>query len=241
MTIFAGLSCLSGDTARCEDVRRAQGPNGRWWRNPSVIGQGKKGAFSRDQTLGVLAYLVATRDAAAAERWMKWIVDHKGRVCEKDEGQACWISYNLWGLFGEVWRYLGLPLNFYMKLGRQVDWPTAWISAHTTPDGYQVHLVGVDAFIRQELARRGVSRVYGSKWKSVVKKLNKRESWNPFFDYLVNGPTEFASNQILKLCPDQRPTVPFEHDWSWQRSEKDQAWLHSGGYDCLFMIRLLTR
>src|SRR5688572_19190828 len=73
MTLFSGLDCLAGETARCEDVRRAQGSDGRWWRSPEQVDSGRENSFSRDQTLGLLAYFLATNDKVGAERWLAWV------------------------------------------------------------------------------------------------------------------------------------------------------------------------
>lgn len=79
-TLFAGLLCASGDNAACDSVKRAQGPDGRWYRSPYQLhdpakaeGENAKTAsFSRDAGFGVLLYLLKTHDLAAATRWKNY-------------------------------------------------------------------------------------------------------------------------------------------------------------------------
>src|SRR2546422_761184 len=53
MLEYAGMSCLAGERARCDDVKRSQGADGRFWRNPTAAAAGReegdgKDSFSRD-------------------------------------------------------------------------------------------------------------------------------------------------------------------------------------------------
>ena len=79
MTLFNGLLCLSGEQRGCDGVRRAQGPDGRWWRSPNRIGSHEaandteQATFSPDQALGVIAYLIAKKDGHAFNRWVDWM------------------------------------------------------------------------------------------------------------------------------------------------------------------------
>ncbi len=83
MTMFNGLLCASGDAEGCDAVKRAQGPDGRWWRSPRHIGDNSDQiSFSEDQSFGVFLYLAETKDRDAFYRWLDWISKHR----------PCWIK-----------------------------------------------------------------------------------------------------------------------------------------------------
>jgi hypothetical protein len=85
MTLFNGLLCISGNDDGCDGVRRAQGPDGRWWRSPRRIGSSEaktddeQATFSTDQALGVMAYVIKTGDKDRFSRWVSWIVNKNPR------------------------------------------------------------------------------------------------------------------------------------------------------------------
>lgn len=88
MTLFNGLLCASGEKQGCDGVASSQQMNdsdkGRWWRSPRRIGwdstNGHDVSFSPDQALGVLHYIVATKDVAAFDQWVAWINSHRQPV-----------------------------------------------------------------------------------------------------------------------------------------------------------------
>ena len=81
MLEYAGMACASGDKARCEDVKRSQSADGRFWRNPVKAPQGDmKNSFSRDMLMGVFDYVITTRDRAAFERFYDYLRHHKRKM-----------------------------------------------------------------------------------------------------------------------------------------------------------------
>jgi hypothetical protein len=88
MTFFNGLLCASGEKAGCDAVATSQqhkdSDKGRWWRSPRRIGwdstNGHDVSFSPDQALGVLHYIIATKDAGAFDEWVTWIDTHRQAV-----------------------------------------------------------------------------------------------------------------------------------------------------------------
>jgi hypothetical protein len=88
MTLFNGLLCASGEKQGCDGVAGSQqikdSDKGRWWRSPRRIGwdstNGHDVSFSPDQALGVLHYIVATKDVAAFDQWIDWINNHRQPV-----------------------------------------------------------------------------------------------------------------------------------------------------------------
>ncbi|MGA1842795.1 MAG: FG-GAP repeat domain-containing protein, partial [bacterium] len=85
MTLFNGLLCASGDERGCDGVRRAQSPDGRFWRSPirALNNNGGMGdsddskSFSPDMSLGVLLYVAKTGDTCALSRWLNWIENNR--------------------------------------------------------------------------------------------------------------------------------------------------------------------
>jgi hypothetical protein len=93
MTMFNGLLCSVGDARGCDAVRRAQAPDGQWWRSPRLIGHdrthgGAEAQLSEEQTWGVFLYLLATKNKPAFDGWVDWI-EKQGRPCWVKVGSSC--------------------------------------------------------------------------------------------------------------------------------------------------------
>jgi hypothetical protein len=83
MTLFNGLLCLSGEQRGCDAVTTSQGRDGRWWRSPRRVGWEYPKydvSFSPDQALGVLSYVLATKDGMHFDSWLNWITSHRGKL-----------------------------------------------------------------------------------------------------------------------------------------------------------------
>ncbi len=240
MTIFSGLSCISGETQRCNDVKRAQGTDGRWWRSPSVIGDDSvKNTFSRDQSKGALAYLVATKDVEAAKSWEKYLNEHNQKMCPKTTDNRCTITSGTGRLFGAVWTYLGLKKSSWMEKGERSAEYVDQVMARFQPDNFPMHLNAVNIYVRREIERRGGPAAESHDQKT-LKILVKREPKNPFFLMLRKGPTAEVAKLILEKCPDQRPEA-VRLDWAWQRGQDDAPWKVSSGHECIFIINMFER
>lgn len=241
MTIFSGLACLSGEKDRCEDVRRAQGPDGRWWRAPGFVGQEDQiDSFSRDQARGALAYLVATKDVEAAKRWQAYIDRNDTRMCGKASNNRCKITNGISWLFAATWDYLGIPRAKWMGKGRWIANFYEQIEALTQPKDYPMHLNASYAWIRREIERRGGPKVNKEDQK-VLKILLKRQPNNPYFKLLREGPTDEVAKLILQKCPDKKPVVEGRLDWAWQRGEDSKAWERASGHECIYIINVFER
>ncbi|MBC7690465.1 MAG: alkaline phosphatase family protein [Methylotenera sp.] len=239
MTLFAGISCLSGEKARCQDVKNAQDSSGRWWRSPGTLGHDGKVTFSRDQGLGVLAYLIATHDTEAALRWQHYIQTegHKLVLCKQGHG-ICDIDPGFYNLMYAVWGELGLDRTFLMGLSQIIPPGLKSIETLISPKGYHHHLIGVHLMIRQHLAHAHDESTFAGEHLT-AKTLAKANPLNPFFKYLRDGPTQEAAQLVLDHCPRQRLKPAEEMDWSWQRKDFDKAWENASGHDCIFMVNLL--
>ncbi|SIO69149.1 hypothetical protein SAMN05444172_5432 [Burkholderia sp. GAS332] len=80
-----------------------------------------------------------------------------------------------------------------------------------------------------------------------AKTIFDRQSWNPFYSLLYNGPTESVKNSILQVCPamDDPPLrdrlVP-PVVWRWETGTTDQLGVeHSMGWDCVFLGSLYNK
>ena len=98
ITLFNGLLCSAGESAGCDAVANAQGPNGRWWRSPRRIAweyPAHDVSFSPDQSLGVLLYVVARHDTVRFSKWLAWI--ESNRPCTAKIGNSCivygWLRF----------------------------------------------------------------------------------------------------------------------------------------------------
>ncbi len=234
MALFSGLNCLSGEKDRCEDVRLAQDETGRWWRSPLLINGKRNNSFSRDMSLGVLSYLVVSKDKAAAKKWLNWIETNNkkpGCLCDDDTDGRCDITLGLWGLLGEVWKHLGLKTNAKMNFGMKIDEGILLGTSFLGFSGLDLHLLGVDILLRQK------TNTFTSSLQKASNVIRKREPQNPFFEYLSRGPTERAAKLTLKYCLPDKPS--WTREWTWQRFFSKKVWKKQMGHDCIFLINLL--
>ena len=229
--LFDGILCLSGEAASCVAVRNAQGPDGRMWRAQTRIGKESVNSFSRDMSLGVLAYLVATKDVQLALQWMNWIQNHDGKTCSRATDNRCSFTPGFWNLFGDVWKYLGLPKTSEMENDFVSDVLTLPLQVSVAPSGYPMHLLGVNLLIRKAMNASSLSS------RTAASILLAREPQNPFFQYLSSASHQDISLELLKKCPESKP--PFSNQWSFERANSEQSWLSSMGWECIALINFL--
>lgn len=233
LALFAGISCLAGETSLCNDVALSQGKNGRWWRGPSRVDNDEINSFSRDQSMGVLAYLIATRNRSRAEAWMNWLQSNSGFLCTKSTDDRCLIMPGNWGLFARVWNALGLEPTGPMTTWSAYSEIILFIEAMTAPLDFPLHLVAVHLWLLKSM---GYSHPLLS---LIADQIKRRDAANPFFRFLSEGPSEDLGRLALELCPEQ-PTGR-RADWAWQRPSSSQPWRVSNGHDCVFLLNLLLK
>ena len=178
-TLFNGLLCASGEMLACKAVKDSQDSDGRWWRSPRYARREAsyaKNSFSRDMSMGVLLYLVTTRDKEAAKKWIRWIENErpcvieqnfdsnctiKGleRFCRDEVNQVCTLTPGSWAIMKEVWQYLGIDLHPKMK-GILSDWADKLLATEVklTDPGYELHLKGVTVFLKEKMNVRKTQR-----------------------------------------------------------------------------------
>lgn len=255
MTLFNGLLCASGDKLGCQAVKRSQTLNGQWWRSPRrarTSNLGDRNSFSRDMALGVLLYLVETKDTQAANRWWTWIKNNrpcslqnpfngkcmiKGfyRYCKDDNDFRCTITPGMLYNMSLVWKHIGLqpPSAMKSKLGEKED-QIIHVLAKDTKVGYQLHLKSVAAFLKMSM------HIHKTRTKKLVEVLIQKQPNNLFFQYLDKGQSPSLAQRLVEICPDHHFSGRL-HQWSWERDTKQQAWQNSMMWDCIFMANLLAR
>lgn len=231
--LFNGLLCLSGDQLSCEAVRRSQGSDGRMWRSEIRVAADAVNSFSRDMAMGVLAYLVATKDVSLASRWMTWIESNNWRLCRESSDNRCDFSPGFWSLFRDVWQYLRLPLNQQMDTAILDDSLLALLQSQFAPEGYELHLSAVNLLIRKSMGQKSTTL------DALARALTTRQNLNPFFAYLSEGGTPRTQENLFQWCPD---TAPYERtEWSFERTEGDLPWERSMGWECLMLMNFILR
>lgn len=265
-TLLGGLLCAAGAERGCDAVRRAQGPDGRWWRSPARVGggansrgeesEGGSSSFSRGMSIGVMLYLVSTRDAAAAANWTRWIEENRPcstekpngdclirgeyRLCTDDKGQndvdgECDIRPNFWGLMEKVYIYLGLiPTNEMEGMGGIYD-ATIDLEAANVELGYDFHLYAAQTLLLRSM---GTSPNTAD---ALADRLARHQWLNPFFKYLRDGRSKEVVDMVIDFCPSPEtdPNSFQRHQWAWELDQTEEAWRNSMGWDCIFMAYLL--
>ncbi|MEY2987531.1 MAG: hypothetical protein RJB13_1052 [Pseudomonadota bacterium] len=234
--LFNGLMCLSGDELACEAVRRSQGSDGRMWRAELRVAADAVNSFSRDMALGVLAYIVETRDVGLAQRWFAWIKQNDLRLCRESTDNRCSITPPVWTLFREVWLYLGLTPEKEMSPTSSLWIDTSFVTlvqAQFAPLGFEVHLTAVSLLLKSKMGQRSDTL------KSLAAALVARQPGNPFFVYLNEGPSFRAVQLTNQWCPANPPE--YKSEWSFERSIEQQPWLRSMGWECVMLINLIEK
>ncbi len=242
-TLFSGLLCLSGEEAGCKAVEAAQDTAGKFWRSPRRVGVDTSNSFSRDMALGVLSYLLATKDQEAAQAWIQWIDQNSlcqlnvggvcqlrtYRYCRDDSDARCFITPGMWSVMRRVWEHLELPLHKEMKTAGE---QTLVTEAEQAPLGYAFHLNAVVFFLYQKMGRN-----LAFEW-DLINTIVERQPDNLFFQYLHEGASPRLQEALRNLCP---RTAPQEtKQWTWERDTAENAERDSMGWDCIFLGRLLT-
>lgn len=230
--LWAGLSCFSGEESQCAAVKLSQGPDGRMWRAPSRVGKEVINSFSRDMMLGFMAYLVHTKDTAAATAWIEYVDAHSSLLCPLASDNRCHPLDAGWGLIGAVWYYLNLPLTPRMIGGLSSPQSIAVdVEAAVNPPGFTLHLVGIEILLKRTLGR-GNPVI-----NKAADRLHSRQPQNPFFCYLALGAGDTCVNQLLSQVP---TTAPGERSqWSFERADEEKAYVDSMGWEFITLSNLL--
>lgn len=224
--LWSGLLCASGSKIDCEYVARSQSKDGRWWRYPSHADS--KNSFSRDMALGVMLYLVTTKDKSRANSWLSWIRRHDLKLCTDATDDRCLITPNLWNAMWYTWKGINLNPTQNMELAHVVE--DSWLTQEAKRvDGFRLHLVVIQAWIRALTGR------WNQDAKNASRNAYSRFQSNAFFALVAGAASQETARLTLSRCTGERPNV--RADWMWQRTEN----VASMGWDCIFIANLLLK
>ena len=220
--LFAGLLCLSGSYIGCDTVAYSIDDNGKPWRSPGRVGIDKRSeSFSRDMFLGLMAYLVRTKDTATALKFQGFLERNDNRLCL----DSCDMTGTTWGLMGEVWQYIELPLTLRMKTGMVTDDFAQWVASGVNEHGYTQHLIAATIYIRQKMNRNSTGLV------DAAITLVEKNPGNTFYALLAGF--EFAH----MTC--EVPATSTRMDWLWEKYPEHHA--NAVGWDCVLVYNMLIK
>ena len=254
MTLFNGLLCASGIAEGCRGVADARGADGRWFRSPLRRRRpwlNGVASFSRDMAMGVMLYLVESRDVDAARSWMGWIRSNSacllrnplggaclfrgGRICPEDH-DSCRLSPHLWYLLGLVWQELGLPRDDRMRDELALASHRVFVDeVRLTPPGYALHLQAVKGLLLEKLGKHLTQR------RALLQVLMDKQPDNLFFRRLFFGPVPSLYGDLLDQCPAPGRFSGDLRQWAWERDTRSRAWRRSMLWDCLFLLGMMNR
>ncbi|NRA68985.1 MAG: hypothetical protein HRU19_31230 [Pseudobacteriovorax sp.] len=77
---------------------------------------------------------------------------------------------------------------------------------------------------------------------SIMAALVNRESDDPYFQFVLYGPSQSILEQVIDVCPDSNDSLDFPlFQWTWERASSSESWLKSTGWGCIFFINLFSR
>jgi hypothetical protein len=223
--LWAGLLCLSGEALGCATAKASVSALGQPYRSPGRVDKETSNTFSRDMFLGLMAYLLATGDTEIAKRFQSWLYSNNNNLCL----DSCDMRSTTWGLMGEVWLKIGLPLTREMQLGKIGDDTSQYAAVNYANPGYQQHLIAVTVWLRQNIGTQTI--ILNEALRSLA---NKNPS-NPFFAYLGEGKSDKVLQLAIDACPATEPDSKSE--WQWERTEdyKNKRII----WDCVMLGNLL--
>lgn len=270
IVLFSGISCLAATLAedgetqkmRCDDVKEAQGANGRWWRGETRVDDGIENAFSRDMARGVHAYLIAkaylNKDlkekkevADSARKWLKWISmpEADNKLCTDFTKNRCRITLGSRNLFLNVFKAIDafpkkaekMSAKRIVKKIERSHWylkKLFLLETKVSEKGYPRHLKATSTLIYRIINNK--------KDKKITKVLNKTARWlhkkdreNNLLKFLDEGISEKLIENVLSLCPKEL-IIPEgqKRDFQWQRTGMSAS-ENADGHDCIYLLNLM--
>lgn len=220
-TLWNGLLCSSGESWACDAVKAMQEPEGWVRRSGSRIGNTVElNPTSRDMTLGFALYAQARKDRAAVERLLAYwkSTGRLGPRCD-DRCIASPLVLNALRVAGGI------------GTGQVADHVFVLENARGAPAGYPRHLAAVQILLRKRAGWGGPFLAEASAL------LVRREPQNAFFRY-VAGDRDAALNLWLKYAPRTKPADTYQH--SFERTDSDEAWRKSYGWEFIQLANLLS-
>jgi hypothetical protein len=233
-TYEAAFGCAAGDMFYCNLIKNAQdrtgkfGPKGGWYRNAAQMRYKLDGGvtFSRDQSRGIFAYLIQTKDVEAAKLWFEFISKNKKtdgglffNICPDKPGASpaddrCRALPGSWMSYAYLAKYIGLdvdelPKNVRRKLKKwkflDMKKLEGVISAKT------VNKRGSKSYeaMLQVMSAHSLYKMSGDKKFLKAAKIidEASDSLNPYINFIANEYrlTEHAAWLALQYCPPDKP------------------------------------
>lgn len=224
--LWAGLMTAVGDPRPLVGVKMCQTDDGRVWRSPSLVNNQPQNSFSRDMSLGFILYCQATKDTERGNKWVDYI--HKtGGLFPANEAtdNRYLLSPSGWWLMS----YAGISVPWYYRYSRWMLKSWMKIEARTTPKGFARHLCGVSILI--------LSLAWGERQKDLGEILHAKEPLNPFFAWLAGK--DVLATFLYKDFKTRWQQNPGDgSQWAWERTDSEEAWKDSMGWDFLFLEKL---
>lgn len=229
---YAGYLCLAGEEIGCETARRSIDSMGRAWRSPARVGHIEiANSFSRDMLLGLLAYLIATKDTDSAAKFLLYTEAIGGRLCPDALDNKCSMTPATYGLMKLVWQHIGLTPSPKMYLYAIIDDAVLEGQALTADAGYQLELIATHILLRQKLGD------YNKTLERAAKKLTERQPENEYYELVYRGKTERFMQLFLAHAPQTAPASKFK--WSVAPPSAERPWEASMGWEFIYMYGLI--
>ena len=236
VVIFAGLLCASGEPGMHEVVRASVGDDGSFWRSPRQLGEGRppgrQDRYSRDNLVSLLLCAAYEKDQDLLWRTYRYLRENNNKLCPDDSDGRCRMTPVTWRGYEIAFKHAGMKVPPTLK---KLAGGSDLLAAQTrvTRKGYQTHLNSIQIHLHN-LVGKDTSALRDAK-----RFLVKRENLNPYFEWLLNGPTEKVYRLLREQCPTERP--PYADEWTWGQDQDKQKWKESIGWDCLFLINLIKK
>jgi hypothetical protein len=226
--LWAGLMAAVGNRAAAEGIRKCQSADGRIWRCIDRVNNQPQNSFSRDMSLGFILYFAKTKDHEMADKWVSYLKANKALFPASESTDTRHIlTPTIWWLMS----YAGMNVPLKWRLTRFLLKPYNNIEMRLSPAGFQTHLKAVSALI--------LAISSGKRDKAVGKYLLSREPQNAFFAWLAGEDDKAtAINNTLRAMHSASPGDGSQ--WCWERTDSEDAWRDSMGWDFEFIDQLAT-
>lgn len=224
--LWSGLMTSVGYKGAVEGIKKCQTADGRMWRCVDRVENQPQNGFSRDMALGVILYVVATKDYDLADKWIAYIKQTGGLFPRKEASDTRYLmTPTMWWLMS----YAGIKVPLGYRLTRWLHKPYHKLEMRLSPKGYQTHLQAVtDLVMALATGKRDVAN---------GKYLSSKEPHNAFFMWLAgNVDAALAASETFEAMNATAPGSGSQ--WCWERTDSEEAWRNSMGWDFMF-IRML--
>ena len=107
-------------------------------------------------------------------------------------------------------------------------------SVAVNKNGYPLHLAALDVYFRRLIAVRSKKTTWDHLLQAAADKLHKRDPENVFYEFLATGSSDSLATKLLSQVPADGNHEQIQ--WSTMRADAEKAWLHSMGWEFIFVI-----